>query len=203
MDPELLAELGEKEEAELVAVVGLPPDRLDRLGHHVPDRAGAPLYVLFDRPASPGNLGTLIRSADAFGAEGLIVSGHAADPYDPRAVRASTGSIFALPVVRASATDEVLAWAASLRLVGTDERATVDVGDADLRGPTLLAGRQRDAGVEQRLAAGRRRDGADPDRRGGVVAQRGGRGHDRALRGVPAAHPTRAIAVYPAGRDDL
>ncbi len=138
MDPELLAELGEKEEAELVAVVGLPPDRLDRLGHHVPDRAGAPLYVLFDRPASPGNLGTLIRSADAFGAEGLIVSGHAADPYDPRAVRASTGSIFALPVVRASATDEVLAWAASLRLVGTDERATVDVGDADLRGPTLL-----------------------------------------------------------------
>ncbi|MDG4820677.1 TrmH family RNA methyltransferase [Asanoa sp. WMMD1127] len=138
MAPELHAELGEKSDAELVAVVGLPPDRLDRLGHHVPDRAGAPLYVLFDRPTSPGNLGTLIRSADAFGAEGLVVCGHAADPYDPRAVRASTGSIFALPVVRTSATAEVLEWAAPLRLVGTDERATVDVADADLRGPTLL-----------------------------------------------------------------
>jgi len=138
MDPELHAELGEKEGGELVAVVGMPPDRLDRLGHHTPDRAGPPLFVLFDRPTSPGNIGTLIRSADAFGAAGLVVTGHAADPYDPRAVRASTGSIFAVPVVRTSATDEVREWARPLRLVGTDERAATDVADADLRGPTLL-----------------------------------------------------------------
>ena len=137
MDPELHAELGEKE-SELIAVVGMPPDRLDRLGHHFPDRVGAPLYVLFDRPSTPGNIGTLIRSADAFGAAGLIVTGHAADPYDPRAVRASTGSIFAVPVARISSATEVLTWAAPLRLVGTDERAVTEVADADLRGPILL-----------------------------------------------------------------
>ena len=56
--------------------------------------------VVFDRPTSPGNIGTLARSADAFGASALVVTGHAADPYDPQAVRASTGSLFALTVLR-------------------------------------------------------------------------------------------------------
>ena len=90
MAPDLLAELGEKEEdaPELVAVVGMPPDDLTRVA--VPADF---LGVVFDRPTSPGNVGTLIRAADAFGAHGLIVTGHAADVYDPRAVRASTGSL--------------------------------------------------------------------------------------------------------------
>ena len=56
--------------------------------------------MVFDRPTSPGNIGTLARSADAFGASALVVTGHAADPYDPQAVRASTGSLFALTVLR-------------------------------------------------------------------------------------------------------
>jgi len=98
MSPALLAELGEKDAGppELIAVVGMPDDDLDRI-------AAGPgfLGVVLDRPASPGNIGSIIRSADAFGADGIIVTGHAADIYDPRAVRASTGSLFARPVVRA------------------------------------------------------------------------------------------------------
>lgn len=43
------------------------------------------LTVVFDPPTSPGNIGTLVRSADAFGAGGVIVTGHAADVYDPKA----------------------------------------------------------------------------------------------------------------------
>jgi TrmH family RNA methyltransferase len=129
---ELMRELGEKDEQELIAVVGLREDRLDR----IPQRDDL-LVVVFDRPTTPGNIGTLIRSADAFGAHGVIVTGHAADPYDPRAVRASTGSLFAIPVVRAPSHREVLAWATG-RIVGTDEHGTIDVADADLTGPTVL-----------------------------------------------------------------
>src|SRR4029079_3999527 len=99
----------------------------DRLGRIPP--GDDLLVVVFDRPSTPGNIGTLIRSADAFGATGVIVTGHAADPYDPRAVRASTGSLFALPVVRVPSHREVLAWIgdAGVQVVGTDERGDVDV----------------------------------------------------------------------------
>lgn len=134
MAPELIAELGEKDEpSELLAVVEMPADDLDRL-----DPTG--LTVVFDRPSQPGNLGTLARSADAFGASGLVVTGHAADPYDPRAVRSSTGSLFALTVVRAPSHREVLEWAQphGITVVGTDETGTVDVREADLTGPLIV-----------------------------------------------------------------
>jgi TrmH family RNA methyltransferase len=134
MAPDLVAELSEKDEpAELLAIVGLPTDDLTRLDP-------ASVTVVFDRPTQPGNIGTLARSADAFGAGGLVVTGHAADPYDPRAVRASTGSIFALTVVRAPSHREVLDWArpAGVRVVGTDETGTVDLRAAHLTGPLLV-----------------------------------------------------------------
>jgi tRNA G18 (ribose-2'-O)-methylase SpoU len=134
MAPELVAELSEKDEpAELLAIVALPADDLTGL-----DPSG--VTVVFDRPTQPGNIGTLARSADAFGASGLVVTGHAADPYDPRAVRASTGSLFALTVVRAPSHRELLDWArpAGVRVVGTDETGTVDLRAADLTGPLLV-----------------------------------------------------------------
>jgi tRNA G18 (ribose-2'-O)-methylase SpoU len=137
MAGELIAELSGKDDgaAELLAVVEMPPDDLSRI-------AVGPgfLGVVFDRPSSPGNIGTVIRAGDAFGAGGVIITGHAADPYDPRAVRASTGSLFALPVVRERGHVDVLAWAreAGLTVVGTDEDGTVNVADHDLTGPTLL-----------------------------------------------------------------
>lgn len=140
--PELMHELGGKTDAapELLVVAALPADNLAR----IPVGPGM-LTVVFDRPASPGNLGTLIRSADAFGASGVIVTGHAADAYDPRSVRASTGSLFSLPVVRVPSHRPVLDWAGALRagglgvsVVGTDEHGAVDVADVDFTRPTLL-----------------------------------------------------------------
>jgi TrmH family RNA methyltransferase len=138
MAPDLLAELADRSDPagapELVAIVGQPPDRLDRM----PVTAGF-FAVLLDRPTSPGNIGTVIRSADAFGATGVIVTGHAADPYDPKAVRASTGSLFALPVVRAPGPDAVLDHlGGAVRIVGTDESGDHDLPGFDLTGPTLL-----------------------------------------------------------------
>lgn len=139
--PDLLAELGQKAEApELLVVATIPGDDL----HRIPVGPDA-LVVVLDRPASPGNLGSIIRSADAFGAAGVVVTGHAADPYDPVAVRASTGSLFAVPTVRAASADEVRAWIETqrstgtpLQVVGTDEHGAIDVMEVDLTGPTVL-----------------------------------------------------------------
>ncbi|MFJ8688274.1 TrmH family RNA methyltransferase [Micromonospora wenchangensis] len=141
VSPELMRELGGKADTvpELLAVVALPEDDLCRI-----PAGPAMLAVVFDRPTSPGNIGTLVRSADAFGASGVIVTGHAADVYDPKAVRASTGSLFALPVVRVPAHQAVLSWVADLRaagvrigITGTDEHAPLDAAGYDFTQPTL------------------------------------------------------------------
>jgi 23S rRNA (uridine2479-2'-O)-methyltransferase len=156
MAPDLLAELGEKAEGppELVGVVAMPGDDLGRI-----EAGGDFLGVVLDRPGNPGNIGSIIRSADAFGAHGVIVTGHAADVYDPRSVRASTGSLFALPVVRTSAHRELAAWLAAQRargcpimLAGTDERGDRDVFDVDFTQPTLLLVGNEAAGLSAGLA---------------------------------------------------
>ena len=142
MSPDLLAELSEKAEGstELLAVVAMRPDDLGR----VPvgrDFLGAVL----DRPTQPGNIGAVIRSADAFGAHGVVTTGHAADAYDPKSVRASTGSFFALPVVRAAGQHDVMEWVAAHRssghpvvVVATDEGGEAEVSGFDLTQPVLL-----------------------------------------------------------------
>ncbi len=150
--PELIAELSEKDEpAELLAVVRTLPDDLGR----IPRRADA-LVVAFDRPVSPGNVGSVIRSADALGAQGMVVTGHAADVYDPQAVRASTGSLFALPVVREGSMDAVRAWLEALRpdvpglqVVGSSASAATAVADVDLARPTVLAIGNETRGLSQ------------------------------------------------------
>lgn len=140
--PDLMAELGEKSEGppELIAVAKIRDNDFSR----IPAGRGL-LAVVFDRPTSPGNVGTLTRSVDAFGGGGLIVTGHAADPYDPRCIRASTGSFFSVPVLRAASHSGVIAWTTGLRsgglpvtVLGTDENGQADVRDIDLRGPVVI-----------------------------------------------------------------
>lgn len=140
--PELMRELGEKEEdaPELLLVVAIPADDLARMP--VPKNA---LLVALDRPSSPGNVGSIVRSVDAFGGHGVLVTGHAADPYDPKALRASTGSTLMTPIVRLPSAGPVLSWVeqtresgVSMQIVGTDEKGTQDVWDVDLTRPTLI-----------------------------------------------------------------
>ena len=141
LSEELLAELSRKEEtSEVLAVVEMPRDDLAR----IPVRRDL-VAVVADRPGSPGNLGTLMRSCDAFGAHGLIVSGHAADIYDPATITASRGSLFAVPVVRVASPGAVAEWIAAiratqprLRVVCADERGASDVFDSDLTGPAVI-----------------------------------------------------------------
>jgi tRNA G18 (ribose-2'-O)-methylase SpoU len=68
-----------------------------------------------------------------------VVCGHGADPYDPRTVRASTGSLFAVPTVTVDGPATVLAALAGRRdIVGTDERGELAVDRADLTGPLAV-----------------------------------------------------------------
>jgi len=118
---------------ELVAVARVP----DPLGS-VEARDDL-LVLVVDRPSAPGNLGSLIRSADAFGAHAVLVGGHAVDPWDPRLVRASTGSVFAVDLVTVAGPDEALELLPpGVAVVGTDETGTEDIAAVDLTGPTVL-----------------------------------------------------------------
>ena len=142
MSPALLAELSEKDEGavEVLAIVEMPDDDLGRLP------VSADFFgMVFDRPTQPGNIGAILRSMDALGGDGLIVSGHAADPYDPKSVRASTGSLFATPVIRAGSPGTVFDWVRDVRahgtpltLVATDETGDIDIWDHDFTQPTLI-----------------------------------------------------------------
>ncbi len=74
------------------------------------------VFVALHEVGNPGNLGTIIRTASAAGAAGVILIGPAADPYDPAAVKASMGALFEVPVAQAAAGAEFLAWAAAERV---------------------------------------------------------------------------------------
>lgn len=105
--------------------------------------APAPQLVLvLDRLQDPGNLGTLIRTADAVGASALILLEPTVDPFDPKTVRGTMGSLFSLPFTRTPHPADALAPLAGLgfRPVGADGRRgqTVWQGDS-LRGSVALA----------------------------------------------------------------
>ena len=140
IEPELLAELCERHEGtELLAVARRREARLEQLQLVAPW-----LIVVLDRPKSPGNLGSIVRSAVSFDATALIVTGHAADPFDPASVRASVGTLFDLPLVELPSHEPLLAWAeaqrarAALCLLGTGQAGPHLLDDADLSQNLLL-----------------------------------------------------------------
>jgi RNA methyltransferase, TrmH family len=104
-----------------------------------------PGWVALVEPADPGNLGTILRTADAVGAAGVILLDSATDPYDPAALRASMGAIFAVHLVRA-AFSEFIAWkrAGEVYLVGASDKAPVHYQDVLYAQPlVLLMGSER------------------------------------------------------------
>ncbi len=87
------------------------------------------LVVICADIRDPGNAGTVIRCADAVGADAVIFTGNSVDPFNPKAVRASVGSVFHLPLVMAAETAEV---AAELKAAGLSVFAADGGGDLDL-----------------------------------------------------------------------
>jgi RNA methyltransferase, TrmH family len=101
---------------------------------------GAPPFLLVvEAIEKPGNLGTILRSADAAGVQALVVCDPVTDLFNPNVVRASTGVLFSVPVVIAAST-EVRPWLRQqgIRAVATTPAATLRYTDCDLRGPLAI-----------------------------------------------------------------
>lgn len=119
--------------AGLVAVCALPEPDLSGLLSGAPQLVAVAVGV-----GEPGNAGTLIRIADATGADAVVLTGNSVDPYNGKCLRASAGSIFNVPVVVDADTDAVLAALAQARLqvLATALDGELSLDDAD---PVLAA----------------------------------------------------------------
>ena len=142
MPGEMLAELSDRENpCELVCILKQREDGPARIRKAV-NRTKNPLIVVFDRPAAPGNLGTVVRSADAFGASGIITVGHAADFYDPQCIRASIGAMFHMPFATFESCEETLKFLRGLpvdmQIIGTSAKGEACLHEMDLNKPTVL-----------------------------------------------------------------
>lgn len=126
---------------------------------HVPLASAVPgkddVWIALDRVRDPGNLGTVIRTADAAGARGVILVGDCTDPYAIETVRATMGSIFAVPVVKATKED-FLEWrrtwpglVAGTHLAGSVDYRTVDYSS----GPVLVVMGNEQQGLPDDIAA--------------------------------------------------
>lgn len=154
MTASLLSELSGKEDtSELMLVVAMRDDS----DAWFPDSKN-PVLALFDRPSNKGNLGTLLRSCDAFGVDGLIITGHAVDIYEPDVVSSSMGSFFRVPFLRLSDNSEIDGYLSMLRskfpalkVLGTTAHKQTNLYEADLTSPVLfLIGNETD-GLNQHL----------------------------------------------------
>jgi TrmH family RNA methyltransferase len=112
------------------------------------------VWVALDRVRDPGNLGTVIRTVDAVGAKGVILVGDTTDPFSLETVRATMGSIFAVPVARAT-EQAFLAWRRDFSglVAGTHLKGAVDYRSVDFsRGPVLLLMGNEQQGLPDNLA---------------------------------------------------
>ncbi|KSV68678.1 RNA methyltransferase [Sinorhizobium sp. GW3] len=111
-------------------------------------------YVALDRVRDPGNLGTVIRTADAAGASGVILVGETTDPFSLETVRATMGSVFAMPVARASVED-FIRWQKSsgVKVVATHLAGAVDYRTIDYKTkPVVLLMGNEQSGLPEELA---------------------------------------------------
>lgn len=114
----------------------------------------APCFVALHRVRDPGNLGTIVRTADAAGCGAVILVGECCDPFSVEAVRATMGSIFAVPIVKATEA-EFAAWRASWpgSVVGTLLTAEVDHRQATYAKPAMILMGNEQQGLTPDMAA--------------------------------------------------
>lgn len=132
---ELLAKVTGKDNPQAVAgVFAELPTALTRL-----DRASAPLWLVAHALRDPGNLGTMLRTADAVGAGGVILIDDCADPFSVESVRASMGAVFTVPLATAR-WEEFLPWlrSGSGQLVAASLRDASPYRNAAYRAPCFI-----------------------------------------------------------------
>jgi TrmH family RNA methyltransferase len=115
----------------------------------------AGLIVMAHQLQDPGNLGTIIRTAEAVGASGVAITSNTVDPFNPKAIRASMGSILRVPIVHSG---DASAFIKTCKQKGFQTAATVLTGrtthfDMDLKKPTVMVLGQEGAGLPQEIMA--------------------------------------------------
>ena len=146
----ILAKISRRDNPQTVlAVFDQAFTRLDEL-----QPGAARCWVALQAVRDPGNLGTVVRTADAAGCGGVILVGDCCDPYSVEAVRATMGSIFAVKIAKAG-VDEFVAWRRTWpgSVVGTLLTATTDFRAATYAAPTLILMGNEQAGLPPELAA--------------------------------------------------
>jgi RNA methyltransferase, TrmH family len=144
---ELFGRLGSREgPSGVAAIVRSRVTSLDDL----PAGAGAVFTALY-QIGNPGNLGTIIRTVDATGGAGVITVGDGTDPFGPAAVKASMGSLFAVPVAHAPDADSFLGWAAArgVQVVATSGSADTEHWRAVYRPPLAVLFGSEGAGLPE------------------------------------------------------
>jgi tRNA G18 (ribose-2'-O)-methylase SpoU len=153
--------------ADVVAVLPLPERRplssilgpatspktaaLRRVGSEQPPAGeGRGLLIVYvDGVQDPGNVGTLLRAAAAFGASAVVTSSGSADPFAPKTVRASMGALFALPVFPALPLADVADQLPAITVYGLAAHGGAPIGAAELRRPAVLVVGAERAGLSQ------------------------------------------------------
>jgi TrmH family RNA methyltransferase len=147
---EILAKVSRRENPQ--AVVGVFAQEFRPLADVVPGPAQC--VVALHRVRDPGNLGTIVRTADAAGCGAVVLVGECCDPYSVEAVRATMGSIFAVPLVKATEAEFAAwrpGWAGSV--VGTLLSATVDHRAARYQAPVMVLMGNEQQGLTPEMAA--------------------------------------------------
>lgn len=108
-------------------------------GLHRLEAGPSPLILVVESIEKPGNLGTMLRTADAAGCSAVVVCDPTTDPFNPNVVRASTGALFTVPLAIASSTDTI-GWLGErhIQIVATTPDAAVLHHDADLTGAVAI-----------------------------------------------------------------
>ncbi len=107
-----------------------------------------PLLLIAENLEKPGNLGTILRTADATGVDAVVVCGHKTDINNPNAIRASIGTLFFMPIAEAS-TEETLQWLEkqNIRSIAAIPNADQKYTAADMRGGTAIVVGAEDDGL--------------------------------------------------------
>jgi TrmH family RNA methyltransferase len=135
----------------LIAIAERPRSDFDRT---LPARDGvAPLIVCLDMARDPGNFGTIVRTAEAAGASGVVATKGSVDAFSPKTLRSSMGSAFRLPVVTGVESEELLTRirAAKLRVVATCASGEMVYSDYNWRRPTMVIFGAEASGVRREL----------------------------------------------------
>ena len=103
-----------------------------------------PFILVFDRPSDYGNLGSIIRSANAFNVDGIFIIGHGIDIYESKVIRSSLGSIFFTKIVAVKSMEILLDYIRiqkeknNMEIVGTDSNGTVSLKDCKINKPVMV-----------------------------------------------------------------